>query len=848
MPRSRSLPLLLTLLLTITLLPVSVSAQTDPAGTPPPEPGPGEMPAFQAVTRVGTNDPVQTAVEASIIAFPGGFGEDGSADDVDEPPRGDGSTDDTTTDTVIIASVEDFADALTAAGLAGAYVAPLLYTNQAEVPQATLDEVERLGVSRVVLVGGPAAISDEAGQQFRDLGVNIVFRVFGQNRFATAAATARSLAAFKNPSDHAYLALGANPEPTRAWADAVAVSGLAAQTNRATLLTEPDALPSATARVIRELEYERITIVGGTAAVSQEVQAEVEALGVEVDRLAGPNRYATSAAVVDAMLEEGALVGEVWLASGGNFADALLAGPVAAQLGGTLHLTDSAGFSDQPVRGFLTGNRDDIRAVRITGGPDALGDNLLGTVTGLLDREVEIPDDAILVSPGDDLDSLLENQPANQTFAFTPGVHEGVEAVVRSGDAFLGFPGAILDGSREIPTDAFSQRDTYWVASGISSDLATGGEYGCTDWMENEEQFAECGSEAEIHRSEQLFYDNDRLRHVNSVADLEDEGTWYYDVEAEEVIMSDDPSGAEVRISDQANAFAGFETNNVTIEGLTIRRYGSAARTGAIDALQSTNWVIRNVEVSLSHGYGIRIGINTTIDQSRLLGNGQLGAGGTADESRFTLTNTELANNGELGFQRSYEIGGVKVTGASQVTMTNNHSHDNAAKGLWVDGECRDVTIADNLVERNGQTGILYELSFGGTVSGNTLIDNHTSNNTDDSYGNLQVVNSVDVEVFDNVMRGGDFQELTVIDTGIAPGVGNVLIRDNDVTLDTEWLEGTYGVKDLREDKVGVLDVTFQNNTLRVVNLPERAFVWDGEFLTLEQWVELFPTEIVIQE
>ncbi|MEE8603238.1 cell wall-binding repeat-containing protein [Euzebya tangerina] len=774
---------------------------------------------LELVSRVGNADPIVTAVEASKIAFSGGA------------------------DAVLVASVEDFADALSAAGLAETDNAPLLFSNRDRMPQQTLDEIVRLGAERVILLGGSNAISDEAGQAIRNAGVADVSRAEGANRFATAAAVARTLNSRKSEDLHAYLALGSNPEPTRAWADAVGVSSLAGFTGRATLLTAPDRLPVETAEVIRELGYERITIIGGTAAISQGVAEEVQALGVFVDRLAGSNRYETSAAVTAALLEEGAKPGELWVASGGNFADPLIAGPAAAHLGGVMFLTDSPNFSNQPVRQFIVDNRDRIRAIRLAG--SALDDGLLETIRALLDGMV-VPDDAVLLQPGDDPQAVVDRSEPGTTFAFTPGTHRDVELVVRTGDTYLGLPGAILDGSRELPASAWRQERGLWVLDGIDIDLPTAGEYGCESWLDNEEQFALCGHEAEIYRSEQLFQGSSRLRHVNSLDGVERSGTWFYDVQGGRVWMYDNPADEVVRMSEISTAFAGFETEDVMISGLTIRRYGSAARTGVIDALDTRNWIIENVEVSQGHGYGIRIGVDTIIRDSRLLDNGQLGAGGSARESSVRIENNEVAFNGALGFQRNYEVGGVKVTHAHGVWMTNNYVHDNDAKGLWVDGLCRDVTINNNLVERQGQTGILYELSFGGEVRGNTLIDNHTTDDISDSYGNLQLVNAVDVDVYENTLSGGNRQEFTIYHTDLYPGVENIRVYDNDITFETTWNEGTYGVKDLRADQsVPLQGLVFENNRLRILELPERPFAWETQLVTLDDWLAVHPNEVV---
>ncbi|CAN5489928.1 hypothetical protein BH23ACT7_BH23ACT7_25800 [soil metagenome] len=64
------------------------------------------------------------------------------------------------------------------------------------------------------------------------------------------------------------------------------------------------------------------------AVAEVEVAAAVAELGVAVDRIAGPDRYATAVAVADAAAVDGAgAPAMTWLATGLNFPDALAAGP-----------------------------------------------------------------------------------------------------------------------------------------------------------------------------------------------------------------------------------------------------------------------------------------------------------------------------------------------------------------------------------------------------------------------------------------------------------------------------------------------------------------------------------------
>ena len=64
--------------------------------------------------------------------------------------------------TAYIATGANFPDALAASALAGAHHAPLLTVPGTCVPSATIDELERLGVTSVVTVGGPASVTAAA--------------------------------------------------------------------------------------------------------------------------------------------------------------------------------------------------------------------------------------------------------------------------------------------------------------------------------------------------------------------------------------------------------------------------------------------------------------------------------------------------------------------------------------------------------------------------------------------------------------------------------------------------------------------------------------------------------------
>ena len=150
-------------------------------------------------------------------------------------------------------------------------------------------------------------------------------RVAGNDRYQTAAAIAAD--AFPGGSDEVVLATGLDA------ADALAGGYLAGVLRAPILLTERDSLPASTASSLEGLDAETVHILGGTGAVSQAVQAQLESDGYTVRRIAGQNRYETAqrVATVQTQAGPGEVDGDITalLVNGHAFADALAAGPLA---------------------------------------------------------------------------------------------------------------------------------------------------------------------------------------------------------------------------------------------------------------------------------------------------------------------------------------------------------------------------------------------------------------------------------------------------------------------------------------------------------------------------------------
>ncbi len=234
---------------------------------------------------------------------------------------------------VHLASGAGFADALGAGPAAAAAGGPVLLTAPGALPAVTAAELRRLRPSRVVVLGGERAVS--AGVEDEVRGIAPVTRIAGADRYATSAAIARE--AFSPGVPVAYVATGAT------FPDALAGGAAAAAEGGPLVLTEARSLPESVRAVLAELRPERVRVLGGPGAVSDDVVDQLRALAGHggVERIAGADRYETAARVSASVFPSAPTV---FVATGIDFPDALAAVPVAAVAGAPLLLASPTGL------------------------------------------------------------------------------------------------------------------------------------------------------------------------------------------------------------------------------------------------------------------------------------------------------------------------------------------------------------------------------------------------------------------------------------------------------------------------------------------------------------------------
>jgi putative cell wall-binding protein len=313
-------------------------------------------------------------------------------------------------------SGESYADATAAAYLAGSPLVgggPILLTARGVLPEATRQTIADLGIRRVYVLGGTAAVSDDVVARLRSLtstapggGPLEVTVIAGADRYSTArlaaaAATREAVGtldvdgdAHLDPLRTAILCAGGQ-FPDALASGPLAYAGTESESDRGNglgfplLLTPSDRLGSEAERALRDLRIDQVIVIGGPAAVSETVTDQLGALGRRVVRLAGDDRTETASEVAAfAVAADGLGWGHghdrIHLATSLDFPDAL----AVAVLGGE-RTTPTLLSTSRTTLGPATSARVAALAsaqveLRLIGGTAVLDDALADAIATLL--------------------------------------------------------------------------------------------------------------------------------------------------------------------------------------------------------------------------------------------------------------------------------------------------------------------------------------------------------------------------------------------------------------------------------------------------------------------------------
>lgn len=287
-------------------------------------------------------------------------------DTMAEVVRASGAFGDGSGGTVIVATGEGYWDALAASGLAGRLGAPVLITPKASLSAQARTEIARIAPERILVMGGPAAVTDTVLKELRAMCPD-TDRVYGQNAQDTA------IAIFRADDGWSRTAIVAT---SNGYWDALSIAPYAYAKGAPIFLTESSSESSArklsaqSLDALREGDFERVVIVGGPVAVSEQVEGQIRSIGTEPVRIYGQTAIDTSATIARWELGQGMSCDGLAVATSGGYWDALTGAAFCGSRGSVLVLAGSGTYA--AVDAILGEHRAAVSHGYVFGGSSAV--------------------------------------------------------------------------------------------------------------------------------------------------------------------------------------------------------------------------------------------------------------------------------------------------------------------------------------------------------------------------------------------------------------------------------------------------------------------------------------------
>lgn len=303
------------------------------------------------VTRISGKDRYETSIEVSRRTFPHA-------------------------QHAIVASGENFPDALIGGTLASQILAPILLTSKNSIRKETLAEIQRLDVEKIFILGGTAAVSSSVERKLADIAP--IERLAGRDRYGTAEEIAfkrydlRTMQEEYAFGDGAYFVSGTN------YPDALAAAPLIGQTDR------PDTSLMSYLYPARPFsDPAPFTVFGGPSAIFHSYDFEDPGYWDEMPeyRIYGANRYGTAVEIAKKYPQFTDIYPRtVILVDGTNYPDALSAAAISPMTMGAILLTNP-NYLPEETKNYI--KESEIWHLVVVGGESAVSEKVVNEILDL---------------------------------------------------------------------------------------------------------------------------------------------------------------------------------------------------------------------------------------------------------------------------------------------------------------------------------------------------------------------------------------------------------------------------------------------------------------------------------
>lgn len=295
------------------------------------------------ITRIQGKDRYKTAVELSKAVF-------------------------VQSDYVVLASGENYPDALVGGTLANEMDSPILLTPKKGLTTEVLSELKRLDVETVILLGGEKAVSPYVERHLKKE-FKHVLRVAGKDRYETARRINEERYEWSHmvkglthytADDFVSYTSGTN------FPDALAAAPFVSQ-RRA-----EDGAQNYLRLASKGQDVTPYEAIGGTSVVKRNDRIQPE---YGVKRIAGKNRYSTAVEIAKRYkIDLNKNIDTIVLANGENYPDALSASPLVVNLNAALLLTKPGSLPTETSK-YIKDNK--IKNIIIVGGEKSVSNTVV---------------------------------------------------------------------------------------------------------------------------------------------------------------------------------------------------------------------------------------------------------------------------------------------------------------------------------------------------------------------------------------------------------------------------------------------------------------------------------------
>ncbi|MFR6598444.1 MAG: cell wall-binding repeat-containing protein [Finegoldia magna] len=297
------------------------------------------------VQRISGENRVQTAIEVSKKMFKEG------------------------TNKVVLANQDNYSDVLTAAPFAKANNASLLYVSSNSISKEVMSEIARLKAKEITIIGGEKSVDEGLKKELEKRNFKVE-RLSGADRYKTSAQIAAKLIDGKTTT--LEIASGEN------YADALSLNNAAEKDKAPILLVRVNAIDKSVEDVIKSSKASLINIAGREKSVSESTKANIKKISnATVNRIGGADRYETSILLAKYSGAKEVVV----VASGENFADALIAAPFSAKQKGAILLTNKDKLG-QNAEQFIKDTK--FNKSYVIGGEKSVSEDVINQLTSII--------------------------------------------------------------------------------------------------------------------------------------------------------------------------------------------------------------------------------------------------------------------------------------------------------------------------------------------------------------------------------------------------------------------------------------------------------------------------------